>query len=464
MKISAFLYAAVIFPFGVISSENNADLLDLNDNLLSDISEDYPIECMQYHVFQEENLEEIVNNFQISVSDLSLLNPELSLPSVELGTPLCVVGKVKVQHEGHEKIKKENNLRGKTIGNRSPTLVQYETNPNEDSCQKLFHNTEPPLSHLEFVELNPHVSCEAIQTTPQTVFLPEGTVIVDFENDESLLNGDQDCLYGAWSDWTICEDGTKTRERNIYREARGGGKVCPIAHEMSTCESDNEENRNLFQTDNTRALTSSDQCLKFTNGCSVPSELGEPYAIFTPACNFHDICWSCTDPKNWGISKIDCDAYFKVAMKNTCAGYWQHQPFDRWWCEFLAESYFTVVTFVADGYEEDSCPHVNDVLNSKLEGRYIGYSVPHGCSCEGKSCLYRGEKPPCWNDGTICGAGTTCNKCCNGSSWWTGKAFTACGNEPCWGRGTVCGAGTTCNSCCNGADCPWYQFGICTCN
>lgn len=68
-----------------------------------------------------------------------------------------------------------------------------------------------------------------------------------------------------------------------------------------------------------------------------------------------------------------------------------------------------------------------------------------------------------WSDGTACGLGTTCNLCRNGYSWWVGKAFTACGREPCWGRGTVCGAGTTCNSCCRGADCPWYQFGVCTC-
>jgi hypothetical protein len=72
----------------------------------------------------------------------------------------------------------------------------------------------------------------------------------------------------------------------------------------------------------------------------------------------------------------------------------------------------------------------------------------------------------CWSDGTICGAGTTCNHCCNTSEYWDSKVFTACGTEPCWGGGTVCGTGTTCENCCGGnlgADCPWYQFGVCTC-
>ena len=68
-----------------------------------------------------------------------------------------------------------------------------------------------------------------------------------------------------------------------------------------------------------------------------------------------------------------------------------------------------------------------------------------------------------WDDGDLCGLGTTCEQCANEATYWESKLFTACGDEPCWGAGTVCGLGTTDSSCCNGADCPWYQFGICTC-
>jgi hypothetical protein len=70
---------------------------------------------------------------------------------------------------------------------------------------------------------------------------------------------------------------------------------------------------------------------------------------------------------------------------------------------------------------------------------------------------------PCWENGAQCGAGTTCTSCCNSYEFWESKAFTACGTEPCWGAGAICGAGTTCTSCCSDANCPWYQFGICTC-
>jgi Fungal cellulose binding domain len=49
-----------------------------------------------------------------------------------------------------------------------------------------------------------------------------------------------------------------------------------------------------------------------------------------------------------------------------------------------------------------------------------------------------------WDDGKICGLGTTCNQCANPATYWESLAFTACGSEPCWADGTVCGAGTTC--------------------
>jgi len=52
----------------------------------------------------------------------------------------------------------------------------------------------------------------------------------------------------------------------------------------------------------------------------------------------------------------------------------------------------------------------------------------------------------CFPDGTVCGAGTTCNLCCN-------KAYNAFGTQcggTCYPDGTPCGIGTTCNLCCSG--------------
>ena len=62
-----------------------------------------------------------------------------------------------------------------------------------------------------------------------------------------------------------------------------------------------------------------------------------------------------------------------------------------------------------------------------------------------------GVSPP-WEDGTLCGVGTTCKKCKNGSEYWYSKALTACGKQPRLVDGTSCLIGTTCDICQNGYD------------
>ena len=72
-----------------------------------------------------------------------------------------------------------------------------------------------------------------------------------------------------------------------------------------------------------------------------------------------------------------------------------------------------------------------------------------------------GVSPP-WEDGELCGAGTTCNKCKNGYEYWWSKALTACGSEPRWADGTPCGAGTTCGACKNPSSYWWSKaFTMC---
>jgi len=75
----------------------------------------------------------------------------------------------------------------------------------------------------------------------------------------------------------------------------------------------------------------------------------------------------------------------------------------------------------------------------------------------GKAMTACGSEP-CWRDGRLCGIGTTCNRCCNGHGYWYGKAMTACGRERCWGGGTRCLAGTSCNRCCHGSKWNWRKF------
>ena len=69
-----------------------------------------------------------------------------------------------------------------------------------------------------------------------------------------------------------------------------------------------------------------------------------------------------------------------------------------------------------------------------------------------------------WGDGALCGLGTSCNACDNPATYWPSKVFTACGAEPCWGTGTRCGKWTTEHQCCGGATCPWWWVGGCVCN
>lgn len=65
----------------------------------------------------------------------------------------------------------------------------------------------------------------------------------------------------------------------------------------------------------------------------------------------------------------------------------------------------------------------------------------------------------CWSDSRICGKGTTCWRCCNPSTYWYTKVFTACGKQPCIGGGKRCLAGTSCRSCCHGSKWVWRKFG-----
>jgi hypothetical protein len=147
-------------------------------------------------------------------------------------------------------------------------------------------------------------------------------------------------------------------------------------------------------------------------------------------------------------------------------------PYPHPW-DGLSPGFFAVLVSPADG--------ILDVKEINYDYQEVTGCWGAGTTCaEGTSCkkccpdqqaewwhkdlFWACGKEPCWGNGYACGAGTTCNQCCNSWSWWTGLGFTMCGVEPCWGGGTVCGSGTTCNSCCSGGNCPWWGFGICTCN
>lgn len=492
------------------------------DDKIADNNEN-PITCIQYRVLRgEEALDELAEEVSASVLDLARLNPGVDIFSADTGTPLCIVGRLSdaaIQHyedkEKDEKQRRKTKIakRGKSskkgpkksfkksskstgaestsgdetvtfeFGRRPDNLVRYETTPGVDNCVNLEAKFNPPLTTLLMVELNPQVACTDIDEEPQTLFLPAGTAILDEKNALRIVpnarlsktdDGDKDCLMGKWSEWSACKNGEKQRIRNIYQEASGNGIACASkAIESSACDENNSDIsvRKLHphveqqQDEFLRALgvKSSNQCLKAADGCSNPIQT-RLNAIHHPACNFHDICWACIDQWSWA-SESNCNNFWYWFEHDTCNAYWRH-PFDKFFCRMDAYGqWYFISNFASPSYKyPETCPSYSDVVNTKLGGKYIGYVPPIGCECEGKSCDYRGEPYPCWEDGSICGIGSTCYNCCNGHEWWTSKFFTACGKEPCWGKGTICGAGTTCRECCNGSHCPWYQFGICTCN
>jgi len=390
----------------------------VNDN-------DYPVICEQYHVFRRgDDLRGLAKVSSTSVSDLERLNPELDdIYSIDVGMPLCVVGrmsKIVLLHEGKKKGEKEK------IGKRPKNLVKYNTTPGTDNCNSILENSDPPLSQLRFVELNPGVDCQKMEKKSMKIFLPEGTSItkstqkVNSRHVKSQ-NYDQDCLLGPWSEWSSCEKGEKTKSRNVYQEASGKGKACSASSQTETCKDSSVANSSKAS-EGFRASSSSNQCInKAYDGCSNPAF---NYKTFAPACNFHDLCWACRD--QWNVHKSTCDYWFYQLQMNTCDSYWRN-PFDRWWCKSMGALQYVGVQPFSPSYDfPGTCPSMSSTLNHKLSGRYIGYVVPSNCECAERSCDYRGEPYPCWSEGWICGAGTTCNNCCRGYSWWWSKFFTAC--------------------------------------
>ncbi|XP_057300793.1 conodipine-P2-like [Hydractinia symbiolongicarpus] len=59
-----------------------------------------------------------------------------------------------------------------------------------------------------------------------------------------------------------------------------------------------------------------EKCISLKNGCSNGGLFDSYKALFTPACNEHDVCYFCGH--YFDISKIDCDNRFYVDMKRTC--------------------------------------------------------------------------------------------------------------------------------------------------
>lgn len=434
MRFATILFTLNVLICSTVAEESQS--LSAINNLMNDIQDneknfkkvrnsEHPIQCSQYHVYKDnDTLEDISNRYRTG-RNLYILNPEYDLTVVEVGTPICVVGKLtKTALQDKNMTKKMRKKLKGTIGKRPRDVMKFKTTVGVESCVSILKNSFPPVSKMQFLELNPNVSCKKMLKKSTVIFLPKGTTFTDGANTIRYDQGDQDCLASQWSEWSMCENGEKQRTRNIFQEARGDGKACPDSFEKIMCNredtpSSNDTSSSILEISKT---VSHGQCLK-ADGCSNPVFT---YNLFAPACNFHDICWACRD--QWTFANEHwCNGVWNWLQHNTCHSYWRNW-FDTAWCTFKAQLQYETVELLASPTHsyKGTCPSLGTVLNKKLSGRYIGHVVPNNCACEKNSCLYRGEPFPCWGRGTICGAGTTCNNCCNGYSWWWSKFFTAC--------------------------------------
>lgn len=115
----------------------------------------------------------------------------------------------------------------------------------------------------------------------------------------------------------------------------------------------------------------------------------------------------------------------------------------------------------------------NDIDNDCWDdGRACSVDTTCGQCCASKSSYWYGKAAtacglePAWPDGTPCQPESSCQACGDNGyyEWWDSKLGHSCGPEPCWSTGEICRSRTTCSNCCaESARCPWYWFGFCRC-
>ena len=150
-----------------------------------------------------------------------------------------------------------------------------------------------------------------------------------------------------------------------------------------------------------RGLLAPEQCPVGADGCSLPEGL-EQYHLFVPACNVHDICYSCNNYPGWeGVTKEYCDWKFLEKMQGQCHSFWSGwwQGFDLAHCLNVASLYHSsVALFGSDGFDvnpgdrphliSDGCAYLPDApeINNARGNGFLPSDA--GCPCEGTSCDY----------------------------------------------------------------------------
>ncbi|KAG2501473.1 hypothetical protein HYH03_001252 [Edaphochlamys debaryana] len=363
-------------------------------------SKSAPRDCEQFAFWEAStNLLELAASVSITLPDLQALNPHVTfsdVPEPGVATPLCVIGGLPSPNAAAAD--PGSGAKPAQVGRRPKTLTAYSTTPGAGSCLDLISRAQPPMDFGTFLALNPKVNCRALGEAPTTVYLPKGTIIEASRSTNPRVADDVNCLVGPWGRWTDCSvDGTQARYRSTYRDASGAGKACPPTFETREC-SDGAALPAAGPT--RRSALASYQCPSGYNGCSVPAGLPY-YHLFVPACNLHDICYSCDRHATWEFaSRSYCDSMFYDKMSSQCSSYWTgYWDFlDLGYCYTMASSYWTAVSlFGAPNYAEENTPNglwwdgcywwpwewqVNNVNGG---GFHPGWA---GCPCYGTSCQY----------------------------------------------------------------------------
>lgn len=361
-----------------------------------------------------QNVETILSKYDLTLSDIKELNPQLDLHKPqEDDTPLCVVGTVTSNSKNG--IRSAEPVKSKK-GKRSKKLTKYSTKPG-DNCLGIMKRANVDM--LTFAELNPGLDCMSLVDTVAVVYLPKDTIVKNKESKDwppKALN--QDCVVGMWSNWTVCDSNNiQTRDRVIYREASGSGNPCTGQVETRPCQNgrlllDKEaingmNKESIDDTHDGRQLQLSYCPGELYDGCSLPSGI-QYYHLFVPACNVHDICYSCNNHPAWTdygyyADKAWCDNGFHGKMYAQCnwkwSGWWQ--GLDLTYCYTMADVYLTGVAIGGnDGYDvpvgskpqfaSDGCywwPW-DEYLNNANGAGFYPPNAADSCGCYGTSCEY----------------------------------------------------------------------------
>eukprot|EP00588_Corethron_pennatum_P015938 CAMPEP_0194282872 /NCGR_PEP_ID=MMETSP0169-20130528/24117_1 /TAXON_ID=218684 /ORGANISM="Corethron pennatum, Strain L29A3" /LENGTH=345 /DNA_ID=CAMNT_0039028329 /DNA_START=354 /DNA_END=1394 /DNA_ORIENTATION=+ len=273
------------------------------------------------------------------------LKKNLIYPS---GSSICVYGSRK----------KKGNLGIEMIyGRRSDHLYEYQTIKGTDNCTTLFQHFE---SYEYFVAANPNIQCESLDIESSTIYLTN--TIIENNVEESSVGGENSkkVRYGAWSSWSKCDNGRRSRYRHVY------GSLSELSFVDSSVYEESEKCAPDVISTNALPLPNGGGCPGAYNGCSVPP--GRLlYRLFTPACNVHDICYQCDiswyirKPSDWNTwenryykimfnrkgvgGQYYCDQIFLRQMKGQCRSYWHkwYHAYDRQVCYATAYRYYITV-------------------------------------------------------------------------------------------------------------------------